>query len=129
MAKTQRRQTKSQKLVLDFFNENDQAISHEMLEKALGDKMNRVTIYRILNRFEEDGIVHKIVSRDGVAHFARCESDCNHDHHRDNHIHFRCTQCDTISCMEQTVALSLPSSYTVENTNFLVSGVCPKCNK
>jgi len=128
MAKTQRRHTKSQQMVLDYFEKKEQAISHDMLEKALGKEMNRVTIYRILNRFEEDGIVHKIVSRDGVAHYAKCESHCNHNHHKDNHIHFRCTQCDTITCMDQTVPLALPTSYVVDNTNFLVSGICPKCN-
>lgn len=129
MAKTQRRHTRSQKMILDFFHEKDQAVSHEMLEKALGESMNRVTIYRILNRFEEDGIIHKIVSRDGVAHFARCSSNCDHNQHTDDHIHFRCKACDTITCMDETVSLAFPSAYTVENTNFLVSGTCPKCNE
>lgn len=122
-----RRNTPSKKRVLSFMKEHNEAVSHDMLEQALGSEMNRVTIYRILNSFEEDGIVHKIVSDEGIAHFALC-SDCDHHHEQHNHIHFRCTQCQTIECLHENLDLKVPHGYTVSDANLMVSGVCVQCN-
>lgn len=129
MSNKNRRHTKTQQMVLEYFEQTDGAVSHEMVEKSLGNQMNRVTIYRILNRFEEDGVVHKIVGDDGVSYYARCENSCDHNHHRDNHVHFRCEKCNSISCLEQTISVDLPENFQMTNMNFLVTGVCALCAK
>lgn len=40
-------------------------MSQDAIEKQLDIKINRATIYRVLNRFCTDDIVHRIVAEDG----------------------------------------------------------------
>ena len=68
----QRRQTPSKEEVLNVLSKAKKALSQEDIEKKVTVAMDRVTIYRVLNRFCEDGIVHKIVSEDGKQYFALC---------------------------------------------------------
>jgi Fur family ferric uptake transcriptional regulator len=131
-ASTRRRNTPSKSLILKYLQEAKEAVSHEMIEASVGEKMNRVTIYRILNAFEEDGIVHKVVSDNGVAHYALCANNCDHTHnhnHLHNHIHFRCEKCNSLTCMDESVDLKVPKGYQIKSTNLTVSGVCPDCQR
>ena len=82
-----RRNTPSKEAVLQVLQKSKDALSQDMIEEQLTGKIDRVTIYRILNRFCEDGITHKIVADDGKKYFALCR-DCEHtpEHHHD-HIH------------------------------------------
>ena len=60
------------------------AFSHADLEqKFKRKKMDRITLYRVLNDFEEAGLVHKVIDPQGVAHFALCKDGCLHGHHHD----------------------------------------------
>ena len=52
------RKTKPVKLILDTFNNNDYAISVVDLVSIFKNKMNKTTVYRILNRLEESNILH-----------------------------------------------------------------------
>ncbi len=124
-----KRQTPGKKKVLEFFKLHEQAISHDMLEAGLNGAMDRVTIYRILKSFEEDGIVHRIMGENGRAYYALCNS-CETEHHHEhqhNHLHFHCTSCDTLSCLEQEIHIPIPSGYEVKNLQLTATGVCAKC--
>lgn len=128
-----RRNTPAKKNILNFLEQSQEAVNHEMIEQAMNGKMNRVTIYRILNAFEEDGVVHKVMSDNGVAHYALCASSgCSHhkEHkHLHNHLHFRCEKCNTISCMDESLEVNIPDSYIIHNVNFTISGICPSCQR
>ncbi|WP_435524357.1 Fur family transcriptional regulator [Chryseobacterium indoltheticum] len=68
--------------------------------------MTGATIYRVLNRFCEDGILHRIVAEDGKQYFAVCIK-CDEKKLTDHHFHFRCTQCETIECLPNEVKVFL----------------------
>ena len=51
------RKTQSVKTLLNVFEQSDEAISVVGLVKQLNEKMNKTTVYRILERLEEDGIL------------------------------------------------------------------------
>lgn len=121
-----RRSTKSKEAVLNILRENGTAMSHEMLE-AETEGYNRATIYRILNRFREDGIVHRIVGMDGKQYFAVCLS-CDHDRHVHRHLHFQCTSCETVECLPYEPTIALPAGYALQEFHGLVTGLCAACN-
>ncbi|WP_103068534.1 Fur family transcriptional regulator [Aquimarina sediminis] len=122
-----RRKTSSQKEILELLKSSESALNHEMIKKNVSDSIDRATIYRILNRFCEDKIVHKIVGDDGKQYFAFC-INCESKKHNHNHFHFRCVGCGKVECLEKEVKVSLPSDYTMHNFNGVISGFCSNCS-
>jgi len=123
----QRRNTSSQVAVLALLRDAGGALSHDMIEARLTMEISRSAIYRILNRFEKDGLVHRVVAGDGRQYFALCEQCDRHEHH-DNHPHFRCMGCERVECLPQSIKIDLPSGYQSERLNVTVSGYCGKCS-
>jgi len=112
-------------MVLDFFRKNDQAMSHDMIEGALQGFMDRVTIYRILKSFEEDGLIHRILGENGKSYYALCH-DCT-SRHAHNHLHFQCTACEKVECIDNEVTVSVPQGYQLKNLQLTASGICATC--
>jgi Fur family ferric uptake transcriptional regulator len=56
--------TESRQRILGLFLKSDGALSHADIEKRIADGIDRVTIYRTLQIFEEKGIIHNIPSSD-----------------------------------------------------------------
>jgi Fur family ferric uptake transcriptional regulator len=122
-----RRSTPSQQQIHQLLLESAAPLSHDQIEVALKGQMDRVTIYRILHRFEEDGLLHKVVSDDGKTYFALCRKCSNKNHHH-MHLHFRCERCGKIECMPEEMMLRLPEGYVPAHANLFVSGYCRQCN-
>ena len=124
----QRRNTKSKQLVTSILEHSDSALSHEDIEKRMPEKIDRVTIYRILQSFCDSGKVHKIVNADGKTYYALCQN-CTPEKHHDNHPHFHCMKCNEITCIETTIAeQTLPPGYNALSASSFISGYCLKCN-
>lgn len=121
-----RRNTAAQEAVLSVLTSRRRAMSQDAIVKQLAVDADRATVYRILNRFCEDGIVHKIVADDGKQYFAVCVK-CDETAIPENHFHFRCTKCETIECLPAIVEFSIPENYTVQQMNCVLVGNCKDC--
>lgn len=122
--------TKQRVSVLEEFALDTAAISQPDLEKKLGKEIDRVTLYRILNIYEDKGILHRIMDMNGTANYAICSSACSEDHHHDEHVHFNCTACAKIYCLEVTVPkVNMPKGFTAKSTTTITYGICEKCSK
>ncbi|GEO05642.1 ferric uptake regulation protein [Adhaeribacter aerolatus] len=120
------RNTKSKSLILETLKNSKQAVSHEKIQAELGESVDRATIYRVLNRFCEEGIAHRITGDDGKQYFAACLK-CQGKEHRHNHLHFRCLNCGKVECLPNEIELKLPAGYRPANFNGFISGHCPAC--
>lgn len=116
-----------QKVLVEFIN-GHKALKQTDLENTLGNSFDRVTIYRTLNSFLESGIIHKIPDDGGVAQYALCDNCTEHAHH-DEHIHFKCTVCHKLECLDHYTVpkFEVPQGYTVQTADLLVTGVCGEC--
>lgn len=123
-----RRNTKSKQMVLDLLTTSNFALCHEEILQELESKIDRATVYRILNSFCEDGIVHKIVGDEGKQYFALCKK-CTAEKHLHQHLHFKCKLCQKVKCIDYEVKINLPEGYTMENFNAFISGYCPACSE
>ncbi|MEO9891134.1 transcriptional repressor [Aurantibacter sp.] len=121
-----RRNTVTKEAVLSVIISSGKAMSQAAIEKKIGVDINRATIYRVLNRYCEDGILHKIVADDGRQYFAVCVK-CDSDENPSHHFHFRCKICETIECLPVPVNFSLTKDYKVEGVNCVLTGVCKDC--
>ncbi len=116
--------------ILSQFISKQSALSHADLESYFDKKLDRVTIYRTLNSFLENGILHKVTDDTGVAKYALCKHESTEHTHDDNHVHFKCKQCEKIECLHdiEIPKLSLPKKYLVTSSNLLIEGICATCN-
>ncbi len=125
------RKTKIRLEVLDFFLSKTYALSHSEIENAINQSYDRVTIYRTLKSFEEQGLIHKVLDESGTAKYALCASHCVSHKHNDTHVHFSCESCGHTFCLESVPVppIQLPADYQLIGYNFLVQGVCKDCVK
>lgn len=126
----QLKQTKPRLLVLDQVLGKNTAVSQPELEKELGKVVDRVTLYRTLSTFEEKGILHKIIDANGTANYAICQGNCSAHQHHDEHLHFNCTQCKKVYCLDIKIpSTTLPSGFQLDNIQLMASGICKDCAK
>ncbi|RZK11408.1 MAG: transcriptional repressor [Flavobacterium sp.] len=121
-----RRTTPTKEAVMAVLTATPKALSQDAIVQKIEIGIDRATIYRVLNQFCEDGMVHRIVADDGKQYFAVCRK-CDQQQLPDNHFHFRCTSCQTIECLPAVVNFSLPLNYSVEKVNCVLIGVCKDC--
>ncbi len=114
---------------LEVLRGRDSAISHNDLETALGESTDRVTLYRILNAFEEKGIIHGIVTQRGGMQYALC-SHCTEHNHVHNHLHFSCSNCQKTFCINNVSFHNpnLPQGFLLKEFNLSASGLCQECS-
>ena len=113
--------------VLEVFFGNDNAVSSDQIESALGN-FDRITLYRTLKSFKEKGVIHEIQIGDEEKRYALCEEACEHKGHQHNHIHFHCSDCKEIFClpMENSSYTQL-NGYQVNTLEVQATGVCKNC--
>jgi Fur family ferric uptake transcriptional regulator len=120
--------TRQRKEVLTALSKIDSALSQPDLEKKLKGKVDRVTLYRILSSFQERGIVHSILDQYGITNYATCSPSCSEGKHKDEHVHFNCSNCHRVFCLEiKTPKVKIPVEYSAENVTVIATGLCKKC--
>ncbi|MBS1597104.1 MAG: transcriptional repressor [Bacteroidetes bacterium] len=121
--------TDSRKKILSLFLHGTGALSHNDIEKKVGERFDRVTIYRTLQIFLEKGIVHSIPTADNSIQYALCRNECGSGHHHDNHVHFVCKHCGNTVCLEDVTvpAVKLPKGFSSSQVEMIVSGICKDC--
>lgn len=117
--------------VLDILSHRNSATSQPYLENIIGKDIDRVTLYRILKTFEEKGIIHRVLDKQGTANYALCTNSCSEDHHHDEHVHFNCNNCLRVYCLDEVKipAIKIEKGFKIEDMNLIVSGICKDCNQ
>ncbi|WP_108867542.1 Fur family transcriptional regulator [Aquimarina aquimarini] len=120
------RNTQKQDFVLDILAKSEHTMSADAILEAMPIKINKTTVYRILDRFAEKGKVHYVTGENGKAYYALC-SDCDVEHDFHNHIHFQCKTCEKVTCLSYEIKVPELKNFEVQETQFLMIGVCDKC--
>ena len=113
--------------ILNLIEQSDKALSHSEIQQHLSGLCDRVTIYRVLDRLYEEGLIHKTSTIDGVVKYAACIK-CTPEKHYHSHLHFNCESCHKVICLVDVKPIfKLSEDYTVREMNFMLSGICPEC--
>jgi Fur family ferric uptake transcriptional regulator len=120
------RKTKSLDLLLDEFKSETTAISTIELIKRLHSKLNKTTVYRVLDNLEDDGILHSFLDKDGIKWYAMC-NNCTITKHADRHPHFECVACGKIDCLKLEVNIPEIPNREVSSSQILLQGRCEDC--
>lgn len=115
--------------VLELFLTRSEALSQNDLEQHLG-KVDRITLYRTLRTFEEQGLIHKAMDGTDKQKYALCQHDCGQGAHHDHHAHFHCDTCGKTICVEAIAApvVAPPPGFSVSETHLVMRGQCDQCN-
>ncbi len=113
-------------LVLDFVLSSRKPVSKKDLITHLGSHLDRVTLYRIVNKFVESGILYKLSNDMGGLYALSPSENCLRPH-----LHFLCDECHQTYCVKDVELneVSLPNGFTLNSIEFIAHGICPSCNQ
>lgn len=131
--KTQKlRITPARLAVLNHFVSESQVLSHSDLEAVLDKQFDRVTIYRTLNTFLENNIVHKVPEEgQGTKYALNSHLFEDNSVSPEQHAHFKCNDCGKLLCLHgiKIQNKELPEGFTMESSKIILSGTCSECNR
>jgi Fur family ferric uptake transcriptional regulator len=117
--------------VLGAFFTHPQALSQYDVEELLDCQYDRTSIYRALQLFEQQGILHRVPHTESVTKYALCPpAACSHHHHAHQHLHFYCQKCENTFCLNE---LAIPATEfpgfggRVLEVEILAKGICEGC--
>ena len=120
------RKTKHLEQVLHVFRQSNEALSAGMLLDVLDNEINKSTVYRMLDKLEDDGVIHSFLTMDQIRFYALCNG-CSSGPHVDSHAHFQCTSCKRVSCVSQEIVLPTPGRARITSAQVLLTGQCESC--
>ena len=120
------RKTKHLEHVLQAFRQSSDALSAGMLLDALANEINKSTVYRMLQKLEDDGVIHSFQTMDQIRFYALCKG-CSSGRHVDTHAHFQCTSCKRVSCVSEEIVLPTPGRARITSAQVLLTGQCESC--
>jgi Fur family ferric uptake transcriptional regulator len=102
----------------------------EILNRAdPGQKINRVTVYRILSSFRDSRIIRELPTDQGTKLY---EMACRHN---PVHPHFYCKACRTMTCLPPVKLskaaqwLAGPDAFRVDDVQVHLTGICRQCHR
>ena len=109
-------------------------LSHHLLEQRLEHpRMDRVTLYRVLNSLVARGLVHRVSGSDRIWCFgmAQGKNAGTVEAAHGEHAHFQCRDCGKLVCLDSVAspgdAVRVPRGYRAESVELTVRGRCPGC--
>lgn len=129
------RPTKTRLAVLQVISEAKCALNHpEILEKL--HKVDRVTIYRVLDWLTENQLIHKISGDNRAWKFQLSHSTSYNDalntaeNNNHQHAHLHCENCGKVLCLHEIFPV-LPQAviqqYQIHQIEINLKGTCQEC--
>ena len=128
LRKTGLKATKGRVEVLELFFEAGRPLAQMQIMEMLRLKLDRASVYRILNAFAEAGIIH-MAYVDGRHRVYELPDKCSG---RNCHPHFSCRGCGMTACLEDFHVHykgTLGKGFVAERQKVLIEGLCPDCKK
>jgi Fur family ferric uptake transcriptional regulator len=103
------------------------ALTHHEVERQANRalRIDRVTIYRVLEWLTSRGLAHRVPGDDRVWRFNAAGLE-----HAQHHAHFKCNHCGEVICLDKAVparGIALPSGYRSQEVELTVKGLCADC--
>ena len=120
--------TKGRLDLLQLLHRNSSATSYTEIQKKMAP-IDRASLYRILFNLTEHGIIHKAYQENNTTFYALCDNLCESEKHNHKHLHFKCNQCNSVTCEEMPIPFNIKlPKFKIEEWSILLTGLCDKCN-
>ena len=119
------RRTSCRQGILDILGQATAAMTENEIKALLDKEHDRTTFYRSFRTLIENNLVHRIVVDNLMVKYALNPQSYS----RGEHVHFYCTRCDSLLCIEDThlTGITLPSGFEANETEVIVKGTCKSC--
>ncbi len=123
------KKTASRVAIIQALQTSHDPLSEHEIKEIMGELYNRITFFRTAQTLEESGIIHRIVVDNTLVKYALNHCGKTHNH-QPNHVHFYCTNCKSLVCMEdiKTQNYELPEGYSSVQCDVVIKGICKKCD-
>ncbi|MFT4667488.1 MAG: Fur family ferric uptake transcriptional regulator [Polaribacter sp.] len=103
------------------------AMPYSTIQESM-KSIDRVTLYRTLETLINQGIIHQALRENNEVYYAICGKKCSENNHHHDHIHFKCTGCNSVTCHElsNNIKISIPDCE-IHNVSIHVKGICKSC--
>ena len=115
--------------LLSLFYDTRSSLTAEEIKNKLGAYKDKVTIYRALDAFEKNGLIHRVPDKSNLIRYALCNSECHSHQHTHSHAHFICSNCNETYCIDEIEAPQVKgvNGFTIKRSQLILEGVCPHC--
>ena len=120
------KKTKSVNLIINTLK-NENALTVIELVSRFKTEMNKTTVYRILERLEESGILHSFLDKNGLKRYAKNNKNINSSNITSRHSHFLCEDCGVSLCIPLKIRIPKITNYTIKSSEHLLIGHCNNC--
>ena len=80
--------------LLNLFYSSSKSLSVNDIMNYFDNSINKVTVYRSLDSFENKGLIHIVPDANNLSRYSLCrENECNPNSDNHNHAHFICYSC------------------------------------
>ena len=118
-------------IILEILGDSPRALrAKEILEAIRARRrVNKVTVYRILEDFTQRGLVRRLSLEGRVNHY---ELACEH---HPPHPHFQCHTCREVQCLDPMPLTRMwselqgPLGNRADHIDIRVEGLCHKCRE
>ena len=122
--------TTQKSMIMDVIKEFDSEFTINDVFSKLNDKVGMTTIYRMIDKLIEEGLVVKSVNKSGNTTYQYLEK-CNHS----NHFYLKCDTCGKLEHVDCDCINELSShivknhKFKVNKENIVISGICNECSR
>ncbi len=119
------RRTSCRQGILDILAHSTAALTENEIKALLDKSHDRTTFYRSFKTLIDNNLVHRIVVDNLVVKYALNPQSYSSG----EHVHFYCTRCDNILCIENShvSGISLPVGFEAVETEVIIKGTCKSC--
>lgn len=110
--------TKPRTLVLDFLAKKHKPQAAASIYQNLKNKLDRVTVYRVLMVLEKVGLVFREQSGAEALYYLA----------EKQHHHIICSQCGYIQCVPCNHVFKKIKNFNQIKHQLVLTGLCKKCN-
>lgn len=122
--------TNVRRKMLEIFERKNYALSYNDLHDELKYKFDMATIYRTLNTFVENNIIHQVPLDAKTSYYAL------NNHHESigtshkEHVHFVCKKCNHTFCLDEILLqnIVLKTNFKLDSLKIIAEGTCGSCS-
>ena len=123
------RKTSIRKNLFELFHNSTNSLSSKEISLRFSTSADKVSIYRALDSFEKNGLIHKVPDKNNLLRYSLCKSECTPNQHAPDHAHFLCSVCEETFCLDDFILPSTKShnGFLINDLKIIMEGTCVSC--